>query len=360
MIFAFLSFLTIFFGASPTEYIYSNGDVYVGNMKDGRLEGQGKLFYANGDFYEGEWVNNQKNGKGRLVWSNGRSYQGQFLNNECNGKGRHWFSYGDYIEGKWKEGHLIEFTQGEDTKTLLCAVNHISLNDDGGFPLRAKDFLSKTLQTTAQIQSQDRKLLLSVSQALDSSQDPYQSIQNGHLTILGTGWREHSIFAVFYKDYMLICNRGEGRQDYTTKMYHITSEKLKKSDLDRFSNDLNQPSHERLAFIYQEFPALLHAKRSDFCAEFEKKLNTSDQKVGNCWYASCKEAVKGAFALLLLEKGQSIEGALDLSDLCTAVSRVKLLHEYQEKVARGATSSIDPEVLSEIKQKSIVYQNIYI
>ena len=39
---------------------YANGDVYKGEWKDGKRNGQGKMTYAHGYYvYEGEW----KNGK---------------------------------------------------------------------------------------------------------------------------------------------------------------------------------------------------------------------------------------------------------------------------------------------------------
>lgn len=46
--------------------IYENGDLYVGNLKKGKIEGSGVIFFENPKIRcEGEWKNGLLNGKGR-------------------------------------------------------------------------------------------------------------------------------------------------------------------------------------------------------------------------------------------------------------------------------------------------------
>ncbi len=49
------------------SYVYLNDDYYDGEWKNGKREGQGKLF-GNNFIYDGEWKNGKRNGYG--VWEN--------------------------------------------------------------------------------------------------------------------------------------------------------------------------------------------------------------------------------------------------------------------------------------------------
>ena len=66
---------------------YRDGDIYIGQMKDGKKHGQGKMTYTNGDVYEGQWVNNKKHGQGEMTYTNGDVYEGQWVNNKKHGNG---------------------------------------------------------------------------------------------------------------------------------------------------------------------------------------------------------------------------------------------------------------------------------
>ena len=53
------------------ERRYSDGSVYVGEFKDSKKHGQGKMTYKNGDTYEGLWKNDLPNGYGIYTFSDG-------------------------------------------------------------------------------------------------------------------------------------------------------------------------------------------------------------------------------------------------------------------------------------------------
>jgi len=64
---------------------FSDGTVYKGMMKDGKKNGYGVLKFFNGDRYEGQWKNNQMDGYGTFNWVNGSWYQGHYKNGKFTG-----------------------------------------------------------------------------------------------------------------------------------------------------------------------------------------------------------------------------------------------------------------------------------
>jgi len=76
---------------------YPNGDVYVGEWKDGRKNGKGIMTYANGDTYDGNWVDGNKEGQGVSTSYMGRRvYTGSWSNNQKNGEGTMTSRAGEY------------------------------------------------------------------------------------------------------------------------------------------------------------------------------------------------------------------------------------------------------------------------
>lgn len=66
------------------------GNVYVGEVKDGRVEGRGRLTLASGNSYDGEWLNNKKNGYGIQYQGEQISYEGEWKDDKYNGEGTYY------------------------------------------------------------------------------------------------------------------------------------------------------------------------------------------------------------------------------------------------------------------------------
>jgi len=102
--------------------IYShNGDVYKGEMDDGKRNGYGKKTYASsGNSYEGFWVSNAATGKGVFTYASGTRQIGNFVESKLNGKGKIIAANGRVFEGVWNKDVPIEVTvtelNGEEKK----------------------------------------------------------------------------------------------------------------------------------------------------------------------------------------------------------------------------------------------------
>ena len=79
---------------------YADGGKYEGNWKDGNRYGQGTFYWADGGKYVGRWENDKRNGQGTFYWANGDIYVGDFLDNKRTGQGTYYFADGDkYVGG---------------------------------------------------------------------------------------------------------------------------------------------------------------------------------------------------------------------------------------------------------------------
>lgn len=81
---------------------YANGDVYKGQFRRGKLEGKGTLHYINGDKYQGDWFNNLSHGNGIYTYNDGNRYEGNFVNGKMEGDGTMYYTDGTTYVGSWK------------------------------------------------------------------------------------------------------------------------------------------------------------------------------------------------------------------------------------------------------------------
>eukprot|EP00928_Gymnodinium_smaydae_P010581 TRINITY_DN13986_c0_g1_i2.p1 TRINITY_DN13986_c0_g1~~TRINITY_DN13986_c0_g1_i2.p1 ORF type:complete len:669 (+),score=174.76 TRINITY_DN13986_c0_g1_i2:138-2144(+) len=84
-------------------YTYADGDVYRGQFKEGMSDGYGVYSAVDGGAYEGEWKADKKEGHGRFTYANGDVYEGEFANDTSEGRGRYRFADGGVIVGEWHD-----------------------------------------------------------------------------------------------------------------------------------------------------------------------------------------------------------------------------------------------------------------
>ena len=61
-------------------YIFSDGENYVGEWKDGEENGQGTYTFSDGAKYVGEFKFGKRNGQGTYTFYDGGKYVGEFFN----------------------------------------------------------------------------------------------------------------------------------------------------------------------------------------------------------------------------------------------------------------------------------------
>merc|ERR1711998_493378 len=91
---------------------YSDGRVYVGQVKDGKAHGFGKMTYANGNVYVGDWKDGKYHGKGTYTVNSGSYkgdvYVGKFKDDKMHGYGKYTNADGSILhDGMWKDGERL-------------------------------------------------------------------------------------------------------------------------------------------------------------------------------------------------------------------------------------------------------------
>ncbi|MEM9835216.1 MAG: caspase family protein [Bacteroidota bacterium] len=86
------------------EYRFVDGARYVGDFKNGQLEGMGILYYPDGSQYLGNWRNQLQQGKGRLNQADGTTYFGMWDKGNFHGQGEMTFASGNRLSCTWENG----------------------------------------------------------------------------------------------------------------------------------------------------------------------------------------------------------------------------------------------------------------
>jgi len=86
---------------------------YIGDLRNGKANGNGFGLWNTGSSYEGSWQNNLRHGEGVFLWADGEKYEGDYANDQRQGFGVYIAKAGKY-EGQWLndmrhgEGRLFE------------------------------------------------------------------------------------------------------------------------------------------------------------------------------------------------------------------------------------------------------------
>lgn len=88
---------------------FPNGNVYEGEVLDGKPHGQGTMTYAKDNKskmvqYVGAWKNGKRHGQGRLTWNDGDAFEGLWVDGSREGHGVYRWHSGNVYDGEWKQG----------------------------------------------------------------------------------------------------------------------------------------------------------------------------------------------------------------------------------------------------------------
>ena len=90
---------------------------YVGEIKNGLPNGQGRLTHHNLNQWLGEFKDGKLNGQGTFTLSDGRKYVGEYKDGIPNGQGTHTFGKGDFEGDKYEGEYKGGIPNGQGTYT---------------------------------------------------------------------------------------------------------------------------------------------------------------------------------------------------------------------------------------------------
>jgi hypothetical protein len=137
------------------------------------------------------------------------------------------------------------------------------------------------------------------------------------LHLIRTGFIRHASFVLLGKEYMVVCNRGPSDGNCTMKTYWIDSRKITPEIIAEIKELRHASKEDFFRTVYGTLPARLSptgAKvKDDFCRAVENRA-PKPQKVGNCYWAALKTAVRAGVALIKLSRLQDMKFAPILTD----------------------------------------------
>ncbi len=97
-----------------------NSDVYEGEMKDGKRNGQSTMNFGKNDSAvrkecKGQWKDDELYGQGKMIWANGDVYEGEWKKRKPDGQGKMTFNTSDVLEGKWSCGNFEQMKKFNGT-----------------------------------------------------------------------------------------------------------------------------------------------------------------------------------------------------------------------------------------------------
>ena len=85
--------------------LWKDNSMYLGQWKNDKANGKGKMVLSSGEYYEGDFINDKAEGYGIYVHQNGCTYEGQWKNNLQNGNGKmRWPFKNEEYEGEFNFG----------------------------------------------------------------------------------------------------------------------------------------------------------------------------------------------------------------------------------------------------------------
>ena len=142
------------------KFYYENGDLYIGEFKNGIMNGNGiiystkyegkflngeysngKLYYENGDYYIGPFKKGKKEGEGKEYYKNNKlKYEGKFVDDKYEDvKGKFYYENGEVYEGEFQKG--IIFGKGCKTDARGAKIKEVNDGPDSDFDVLKRNIV---------------------------------------------------------------------------------------------------------------------------------------------------------------------------------------------------------------------------
>ena len=110
------------------NYYWKHGDTYLGEYKNGDRNGVGVCYYAGNRQYDGQWKNGKKHGFGRYSHFDGSVFEGEFVNGKREQKAITYFRSGEIHDSPWtndrESGQAFALSKDFKVKTSYFAHGH--------------------------------------------------------------------------------------------------------------------------------------------------------------------------------------------------------------------------------------------
>ena len=145
--------------------IYSNGQKYIGEFKNGIRHGYGITFFVRGDVYVGKYDKGERHGLGVFEWKNGNRFLGNFKNGKEDGYAlkfeKSWGGKSRMLLSKWKEGKLeIGSVEEVGNKTGCLKGKCNNGSDNGIYVSQNRLVLGNTNTSIILIKKYSRELVI--------------------------------------------------------------------------------------------------------------------------------------------------------------------------------------------------------
>ena len=111
-------------------YTWDNGNKFVGEFKDGTANGQGTMTWVYGDKYVGEYKDGKRNGQGTYTWDDGVKFVGEYKDNKRDGLGTMTWVNGDEEVAIFTDDELVKIISS--TCPFSCEFGCIIGDCNGG------------------------------------------------------------------------------------------------------------------------------------------------------------------------------------------------------------------------------------
>ena len=108
-------------------YTSASGAKYVGEYRDGKRSGQGTETWPSGAKYVGEYRDGKRSGQGTYTWPDGQKYVGEYRDGKRSGQGTETWPSGEKYVGEFKD----DKRHGQGTYTLASGEKYVGEYRDG-------------------------------------------------------------------------------------------------------------------------------------------------------------------------------------------------------------------------------------